>query len=93
MHMVVRFSGISLTWLAAATLLLVVVATADPTCSCVCSLTADDSVPQVLTLLYCMRTKENGILNYTKLSTVRVSLLTVEGTFCFYCQPLQRCYM
>jgi len=41
MYMVIRFSGISLTWLAAATLLLVVVATADPTCSCVCSLTAD----------------------------------------------------
>ena len=45
MHMVVRFSGISLTWLAAATLLLVVVATADPTCSCVCSLTADGLRP------------------------------------------------
>jgi len=41
MYMVIRFSGISLTWLAAATLLLVIVATADPTCSCVCSLTAD----------------------------------------------------
>ena len=45
MHTVLGFSGISLTWLAAATLLLVVVATADPTCSCVCSLTADGPCP------------------------------------------------
>ena len=45
MYMVVRFSGISLTWLAAATLLLVVVATADPTCSSVCSRTADGLCP------------------------------------------------
>jgi len=45
MYMAVRFSGISLTWLADATLLLVVAATADPTCSCVCSLTADGLCP------------------------------------------------
>jgi len=45
MYMAVRFSGISLTWLAAATLLLVVVATADPTCGCVCSRTADGLCP------------------------------------------------
>ena len=63
MYMVVRFSGISLTWLAAATLLLVVVATADPTSVLYVLRLLMDSVLQVLTLLYCMRTKENGILN------------------------------
>jgi len=45
MYTALGFSGISLTWLAAATLLLVVVATADPTCSCVCSQTADGLCP------------------------------------------------